>query len=61
MEEDISLKGSNFLVSAVMMLRRQRRDLEKEVKNLKERMQLLEKQNAALVNLGADRLLEKLG
>lgn len=55
------VKGSNFLVSAVMMLRRQRKDLESELVHLKERVGILEQQNAALLNVSADRLLERRG
>lgn len=55
------LKGNNFLVSSILMLRKQKKDLQDEVRHLKERLALLESQNAAFMNLSADRLLEKLG
>jgi len=57
--EETPSKGSNFLVSAVMILRRQRLELQSELKKLRERVAILESQNAGLVNLGADRLLGK--
>jgi cell division protein FtsB len=58
-EVNVPAKGSNFLVSAVMILRRQRLELQQELKKLQERVQILEAQNAGLLNLGADRLLRK--
>lgn len=60
-EQPEVLGGNNFLVSAIMLLKRQKRELEKELQGLKERVQLLEGQNAAFMNLSADRLLEKMG
>jgi hypothetical protein len=65
MEDEISfeevevLGGNNFLVSAIMVLKKQRRDLEMELHGLRERVRLLENQNAAFLNVSADRLLEK--
>lgn len=59
--EETPSKGSNFLVSAIMILRRQRRELQEELSRLRERVLLLENQNAGLVNVGADRLLGKQG
>lgn len=56
-----ALGGSNFLVSAVMILRRQKADLLSQVHDLTERVSLLENQSASLINSSADRLLEKQG
>jgi hypothetical protein len=52
------LKGTNFLVSAVMILKRQKKDLFEENKILRARLEILESQNAAFMNLSADRLLQ---
>lgn len=52
------LKGTNFLVSAVMILKRQKKDLSEENKILRARLEILESQNAAFMNLSADRLLQ---
>jgi hypothetical protein len=61
-EEELEiLGGNNFLVSAIVLLKKQKRELEKELQGLTERVQLLEGQNAAFMNVSADRLLEKLG
>lgn len=60
-EEMKSLGGSNFLVSAVMILRRQRAELLREVHDLQSRVKHLEGQSAHLINISADRLLEKQG
>lgn len=60
-EESESLKGTNFLVSAVMLLKRQKRDLQEENKRLRLQLEALENQNAAFLNLSADRLLGKMG
>ena len=62
-EEDIlverePLKGTNFLVSAVMLLKRQKKELSEENKALRARLEVLESQNAAFLNLSADRLLQ---
>ena len=51
--------GSNFLVSAVMLLRRQKKDLQLELQKLRDRVASLESQNAAFLNVSADRLLQK--
>jgi hypothetical protein len=61
MDEMKSLGGSNFLVSAVVMLRKQKAELLREVHDLQERVKLLEGQSAQLINISADRLLEKQG
>ncbi len=61
LDGDRPVKGTNFLVSAIMILKRQRKDLESELNRLKERVSILESQNAALVNVGADRLLQTRG
>lgn len=53
-----TLGGTNFLVSAIHSLRRQRSSLEGEVTQLRERLKILEEQNAAFMNLSADRLLD---
>ncbi|HYE74925.1 MAG TPA: hypothetical protein VEF04_16410 [Blastocatellia bacterium] len=58
---DAPLGGSNFLVSAVLILKRQKKELLSEVQSLREQVLSLERQNAAFVNLSADRLLEKQG
>ncbi len=60
-DEMKSLGGSNFLVSAVVMLRKQKAELLREVHDLQERVKLLEGQSAQLINISADRLLEKQG
>ena len=61
-EEELEiLGGNNFLVSAIVLLKKQKRELEKELQGLTERVQLLEGQNAAFMNVSADRLLENLG
>jgi hypothetical protein len=61
-DEDLTerepLKGSNFLVSAVMLLKRQKSELVDENKALRARLEMLETQNAAFLNLSADRLLQ---
>jgi hypothetical protein len=58
-EEDLPFRGTNFLVSAIDLLRKQRRELESEVAKLQERLEIVERQNAALLNVSADRLLQK--
>lgn len=50
--------GSNFLVSAILHMRRQKRDLQREVLSLKERIRMLEQQNSAFLNLSAERLIK---
>lgn len=60
-EANPALGGSNFLVSAVMILRRQKAELLSQVHDLTERVSLLENQSASLINSSADRLLEKQG
>lgn len=50
-------RGSNFLVSAVMMLKRQKAELQEENQRLRARLQQLESHNAHFINLSADRLL----
>ncbi len=59
-EFDEVLGGSNFLVSAVEILKKQKKELQSEVKMLREKLKTLESQNAAFMNVSADRLLEKL-
>jgi len=59
--ETESLGGTNFLVSAVMLLKKQKRELVEENQRLKARLSLLEGQNAEFLNLSADRLLENRG
>lgn len=51
-------RGSNFLVSAVMILKRQKADLVEENQRLRNRLLQLESHNAHFINLSADRLLE---
>ena len=58
--ESETLRGNNFLVSAILLLKTQKRELEREVQGLKDRVQLLESQNAAFMNVSADRLLRRL-
>lgn len=55
--EEHQVGGSNFLVSAILQMRRQKRDLQREIAALRERVQVLENQNAAFLNLSADRLI----
>lgn len=55
------LGGTNFLVSAVMLLKKQKRELLEENKRLRSRLESVENQNAAFLNLSADRLLGKMG
>lgn len=50
--------GSNFLVSAILIMRRQRKEMQREMANLQERVKMLEMQNAAFMNVSADRLLK---
>lgn len=59
--ETESLGGTNFLVSAVLLLKRQKRELVEENQKLKARLNLLEGQNADFLNLSADRLLGNRG
>ncbi|MDB5037257.1 MAG: hypothetical protein JWQ35_785 [Bacteriovoracaceae bacterium] len=59
-ESDV-LGGSNFLVSAVLILKKQKKELETELKGLKDRVKLLEYQNASFMNVSAERLLKTLG
>jgi len=54
------LGGNNFLVSAVMILRRQKKELADENLRLKAQLDHLQNHNAALVNVSADRLLGKM-
>lgn len=56
--DESPMKGSNFLVSAVLSLRRQKRDLQREVAILKDRVKMLESHNAAFLNINADRLIK---
>ncbi len=60
-DETENLKGGNFLTSAILMLRKQKSTLEREVNQLREKVALLEGQNAAFIDVSADRLLKKLG
>jgi len=55
------LGGTNFLVSAVLLLKKQKKELQNELLRLQMRVRVLESQNAAFMNLSADRLLEKRG
>lgn len=57
--EDTQMGGSNFLVSAVLILRRQKKDLQSELHRMREKLRMLETQNAAFLNVSADRLLER--
>jgi len=58
-DESPALGGSNFLVSAVMILKRQKKELQAELITLKERLEVLEHQNAGFINVSAERLLKK--
>ncbi len=58
-EDGAYLGGGNFLVSAIMLLKRQKKDLQAEVQRLKERLQTLEQQNAAFIDVSAQRLLNR--
>jgi|GEM_PF-4807220 len=59
-EELEPLRGHNFLVSAVMILKKQKQDLAKENQQLKSQIEHLQAHNARLLDISADRLLEKL-
>jgi len=56
-----SVGGSNFLVSAIHLLRRQKRDLLDENENLRLQLQVLQRQNAVFLDLSADRHLQRRG
>lgn len=58
--EEENLRGQNFLVSAVMILKKQKKDLTEENAKLKSRLEMLEQHHSALLNLSADRLLGKI-
>ena len=58
---DEPVKGTNFLVSSVLMLREQKRELEAKLKIMHEKIRVLEQQNAAFLDVSADRLLKRLG
>ncbi|TVQ79435.1 MAG: hypothetical protein EA369_04700 [Bradymonadales bacterium] len=60
-DEAEGLGGTNFLVSAIHLLRKQRRDLQAENEQLKAKLQILERQNAVFLDISADRLLQKQG
>ena len=51
------LKGNNFLVSAFLILKKQKRELIEENKRLRMRLEMVEHQNAAFLDLSAERLL----
>lgn len=61
LDDEAQLGGSNFLVSAVVLLRRQKKELQEELARTKARLDSLERQNAAFLNVNAERLLEKRG
>lgn len=58
--EPENLRGQSFLVSAVMILKKQKKDLTEENEKLKTRLEMLEQHHSALLNLSADRLLGKI-
>jgi hypothetical protein len=60
-EDSDVLGGTNFLVSAIHLLRKQREDLKAENIQLKAKLAMLERHNAVFLDLSADRLLEKRG
>lgn len=55
--ETETLKGNNFLVSAFLILKKQKRELVEENKRLRARLEMVEHQNAAFLDLSAERLL----
>lgn len=54
------LGGQNFLVSAVVLLREQRKALQAENSRLKKQLEHLRAQNAEFLDLGANRLLDQV-
>lgn len=58
-EASESLGGTNFLVSAIHLLKKQRQDLQIENAQLRAKLEMLQQHNAAFLDLSADRLLEK--
>lgn len=58
-EQEATLKGNNFLVSAVMILKKQKKDLIEENLRLRQQLDHFQNHNAALLDLGADRLIGK--
>lgn len=57
--DEIPTGGTNFLVSAVLILKKQKKELQEEVRRLQNKLSLLEGHNAGLLEASADRLLEK--
>lgn len=57
-QEKSFLGGNNFLVSAVMILKRQKKELAEENRRLREELDLLQNSQSALLNASADRILE---
>jgi hypothetical protein len=58
-DSDMPVRGSNFLVSAVMVLRHQREELENQVQQLQQKVALLERQNASFMDISARRLIHQ--
>ncbi len=58
-ETDMPVRGTNFLVSAVMVLRHQKEELESQVKQLQQKVALLEQQNACFLDISARRLIHQ--
>jgi len=58
-DQDTALRGNNFLVSAVMILKKQKKDLLEENQKLRQQLAHFQDHNAALLDLGAERLIEK--
>lgn len=56
-----SFKGSNFFLSVVLALKNQRKQLMEENVRLRAQIAQLKHQNAAFIDLGADRLLQMKG
>lgn len=57
-EGDFPSGGTNFLVSAVLILKQENKKLRSEVDRLAERVSELEVQNAAFLDVSATRLLQ---
>ena len=56
---DMPVRGTNFLVSAVMVLRHQKDELEAQVRHLQHKVAVLEQQNASFLDISARRLIHQ--
>ena len=56
---DMPVRGTNFLVSAVMVLRHQKEELQGQVRQLQQKVALLEQQNASFLDISARRLIHQ--